>query len=370
MSLMPNLKMSVLCIFLLFGQGCTHLDIRGDVVNQGLTKSGKSSCFPNTLTTKKNAPFYCEASAVAYHDGKVYVASDKNVASPRSSFFMYRNIDSLDEVDSYLTGAVFAGVRKVEDMAVDRENQLIFATTSFDRIKEKSHKWDPYNTLFAFKPDDVNSVFVVNEEITDGYVSSLSVKQLIEDAVGSKYFKVEGLAVLPGNKIVFGIREQGQTYKDFRYVSMALVGSFVIRDSKIFMTEKLEILFDYTEDVSKVKNNLGLSSLTYNSYDHSLFMTTSYEENEVPTIEGLGAYLWKVSLSENSRKAKKLMPVLNSEGEMHRFTHKSEGIAIIDKNRLLVVHDDDRVLQSSFRDGVSTKPIRQPSEFFYDVVQF
>ncbi|MDB2447396.1 hypothetical protein N9W79_02090 [bacterium] len=328
-------------LFTTFYSGCTHLSISGELGSAAVIEEGLSECFPEGLRLANETLASCEASAAAYIDGDIYVASDKALALPRSAFFKYSATSSRKTVGTYLLGPIFSSVKKTEDMAVDHASGTVFSTSGFDRVKKASHSWDSFNSLIAYKPGSEEDVKVFNKEINDGHVSSLAIRDMLRETLGTPYFKVEGLAHLPNQTLLFGIREMGDSYKEFSPVVKVLTSSYEIKEGSYILKDNMELLFDVDLKTLGVKEKVSLSSLEYNSSDHSLFILTSYEQNG--SDEGLGAYLWKASLDKISNQKLRLTPINGEDGKVLHFPHKAEALTIMPGNRLLVVHDDDRV---------------------------
>lgn len=351
-------------------QNCSHLDVDSEGYIAKKVSSGLSKCFQAGL----KQPSYsaklarCETSAVSYFNGAVYVASDKNLDSPRSAFFKYFDAKKLDEVNAYLVDPVVTGVRKIEGMSPIYGQRKIVVTTAFDRVKQTSHKWDPYNTIFVFDPNNENHIKVFNKEVNDGYVSSLSIRAMLKDAIGYPYFKIEGLASIPGNRLLLGVREVGQTYKEPVPVIKVYVLNYHIKNDEYFTTGKIEELFSVDPKKLGMKEKLSLSSIEYNPADHSIFLMTSYEHSKTDT--GLGAYLWRVELDKIENKRTTLIPIRDMTGSQIRFAHKAEGMTIMPGNKLLVVHDDDSVVGTKDISDPQNQFFRPLNKFSFEVLRF
>ena len=167
------------------------------------------------------------------------------------------------------------------------------------------------------------------------------------------------------------------------------MAKYQLTEQDFLITEAPRSLVDISSDKLVPGRNLGISSLAYNATDHSLFVLTSFEkgleqdaqplsqkegevnpEADLEQGKSLGAYLWRLSLDQveqsklSAGRAPSLEPVYDASGTPISFAHKAEAVSILPNNRLLIVHDDDKVLTSN--GGVK----RKPSEFWYHVLQF
>ena len=50
------------------------------------------------------------------------------------------------------------------------------------------------------------------------------------------------------------------------------------------------------------------------------------------------------------------------------FAHKGEGVAVINKKRVIIIHDDDRVLGRENIENPETQFSRQPHQAAYTIV--
>jgi len=346
--------------------GCTHLSIKSSKNVANISETGLIECFPAAVSKEKKK-LSCEASATAYHDGGLYVVSDKQMATPRSAFMKLDNHDRMNRIKSYLRGPVFENVKKIEAMAVDHSSGLIFASTGFDRVKESNHSWDSYNLLMAFDSKNELDVKVVNEELNEGYISSMSIRDALERAIAETYFKIEGLAHLPNKRLVFGVREKGSSYKNFESVIEAYIVSYSYQDGKILISDEIKPFFKIDSKKIGVEQSVALSSLEYNSYDNSLYMLTSYETSE--TAEGLGGYLWKIRLDNISDLKAVAEPVFDLNGNVLHFKHKPEGLTILPSNRIFVVFDDDRVVGNKIITDNKNQFFRPINSFAYVILE-
>ena len=101
------------------------------------------------------------------------------------------------------------------------------------------------------------------------------------------YFKVEGLAVLPGNRLVFGIRERGTSFKDFQYTMTLIEATYHVDNGRVVVDTPMRQIYRFDpSSVAGIPEGTGLSSLYFDRKHHRLFVLTSFEKEELPT--GLG----------------------------------------------------------------------------------
>ena len=308
-------------------------------------------CFDEGLQ-EDGTPVYCEVSAVVFDGNDVVLASDKPIPGDGRSpvfSFPYPGSGSIAGSRTYLTAAALVNAIKYEDMTLTPDGQYVIASTGFDRVQDGSSEWDGYNTLLAWPVGDPDAVQVVSASTNDGVTSSVGLRDQISRALatpvladGAPYFKVEGIAAIPGDRLLFGIREVGVKYDDFGYAVKIIAVSYRIVDGTLSLGDDFELIYDFDPgEQSKISQTVGLSSIEYDTYHDRLYLLTSFETGE--TDEGLGGYLWTLPL-DGLNDGQPATLVTKASGDPLLFAHKSEGITVLSANLLLVVHDDDRVL--------------------------
>jgi hypothetical protein len=346
-----------------------------------IIERGVINCFADGLMTSEGKPASCETSAVVYQGTNLIIGSDQPIPKDGlSSVFAIKYTDNglptdsglSSEPVSYLTAPPFLTATKYEDFTLTPDGLYVIATTGFDRVKSDSAEWDGYNTLLFWKVGSPETVTVVSPTTSDGITSSVSLREKISVVLKSEqfpkgvpYFKVEGLAAIPGNKLLFGIRELGANYEEFEYAAKIISVSYQIRNGNVLeLADDFKLIYSY--DVSKAFNQtVGLSSLEYDKHSDRLYLLTSFEESE--TDEGLGGYLWTLPIADlKSGKAPTLE--IKEDGTPLLFAHKSEGISVLSKNKVLVIHDDDRVLGRKKVENPETQFSRQANQGAYSIV--
>ncbi len=355
-------------------------DLKG---RQGkITQDGSFECFPVGTLNSKDKILNCETSAVVYYGDKIIAASDK-VTAPSAVFELpYTQDEGFDATKvTHIENSVFNSVRKIEDFAISPDGKLIIGTTAFDRYDEKKTKWNAHNSLIYWNSDKDQKVKIAHSTKAKSkngniYNSSITLRQSFAAAFKADnlevpaYYKIEGLAIIPGNKILFGIREMGKTYEDYEYQIKIISADYVYAKSNL---ELINFRIAYDFDASKVKGinkPIGLSSLEYDKYNDRLYLLTSYEHNEEGEYDPkkIGAYLWVLPMSDFKEKKEPKL-VMKKKGKPLLFAHKSEAVTVIDKNTVFVINDDDRVLGDEKVSDKETDFSRHANEATYYIVR-
>ncbi len=353
-------------------------------VKSRITEQGLLSVFEEGLQTSEGEPVYCETSAVAYDGTDIIFASDKPIPGDnRSSVFSVPyHYDAQEGLSAapvvYLTASPFVNAIKYEDMTVTPDGRHIIATTGFDRVMADSAELDNYNTVLIWPSGSPDSVKVVSPSTTDGVTSSVSLREKISGVLktarfpeGVPYFKIEGLAAVPGNKLLFGIRELGESYNIFDYAVKIVSVSYEITDDELILADDYALVYDYDpSERTDLGHTTALSGMEYDKYNDRLYMITSFEEDtdgEV-TDEGIGGFIWILSPDDlNTGKSPSL--VYKEDGSAPLlFAHKAEGITVISRDRVLIVHDDDRVLGRETVENPETQFSRKAHQGAYAIV--
>ena len=349
-----------------------------------IVQSGAIDCFPPGTNGPDGKPGTCEVSAAAIIGDRVILASDKPApTADRSAVFSYPWEGTLPrETDparnTYFTAAPFITGMKYEDMTVTPDGSYVFLNTGFDRVDTASAKLDGYNTLLFWPAGREKDVSVVSPTEHGGVTSSLELRRTLShlqrtDAFpdGLPYFKIEGLAALPGDTLLFGVREAGKSYEDFTYTVRIIAMPYLIRDCHVILREGARIVYDMAGAEFGVRagapSPVGLSSLTYDKYHARLYMLTTFEVSQTEPING--GYLWIMTMDTLMKGG---IPALvrTPDRKPLRFGHKPEAVTVIDGESLLVVHDDDRVTGQPPTTEPEKGPKRGLHQSFYDIVRF
>lgn len=320
-------------------------------VHAEIVYRGVIDCFdPPPETEIEQRLTYCEASAAIFAENElfekkhIYIASDKDLDIGPAVIELDLEDVSLER-DDYLRSSPILRMRKAEDFARVPNSERVFLTSGFDRVKEDSTEWDAYNMLITWKADREDEAIVV--EPTGEPPSSLRLKTALTRALitpefpaGAPYFKIEGLAMLPDERLVFGVREIGKAYNDFKYTVQLVAGQWDPDCPQDLGNLERIYSFDPGSN-STISEPIGLSSIAWDRFGDRLLILTSYETEETDT--GLGAYLWVLSQEDLEQENPPTL-VTKANGEPLVFAHKAEGVTVISEDQILVVHDDDRIL--------------------------
>lgn len=336
-----------------------------------------------TVVCSEDPSVGCELSAVAWikngKDGYLVFGNDKPHKSPKeSSVFSIPYTGGVFQergTKTYYSFSPFIHASKLESMSVSPDGSLVAAMTAFDRYLDSDSGLDTFNMFITWPVNQQNTAKVIFSSQRDGVESSRALRYLLSNAIkkvfGDKatYFKVEGLALLPKNRILFGVREIGQSYTAFDYRVVLLEGQYEISNGEFYMDEKkeLEVIRDFSDVSSIVGRKVGLSSIEYDTLKNQLYVLTTYEDIEE---NRMGAYLW-VLPDENGKLGTAMNLVRTSDGEPFEFPHKAEGLTVLDNGRIFIVHDDDRYLSNVRIGGINGGQlrVRKYNEAAFDILQ-
>jgi hypothetical protein len=327
-------------------------------------------CFAENTLDADSSKTSCEASAALFVDGQIFLASDKPIPN-MSSVFSYRFNQFLDSntirhYDNYeLKSAI-----KYEDFSILPDNKTILLSTGFDRIKKDTNSWDRYNCVLYWDKNKPENVQVLAKVDNKGVVSSVRLRPYFQKTLtnskfpdGTPYFKIEGICAIPGNKLLFGVREKGASYTDFEYVVEIISVSYFFDKGEMILKNDFELVYKMNVADANIKEPCALSSLEYDVENERLYALTTFEIDD--SNNGVGAYLWYISLDDFHKK-KQLSLLKTKQGETIKFSHKAEGLAIVDSKTLFIVHDDDKreTLISN-----KSKQTKKPHQAVYSIVK-
>lgn len=335
---------------------------------------GTLHCFPAGLKDDQGKLVNAEVSAVVYDGRRLILASDKSIpGAGRSAVFAVdigpEGID--DSRLEYFTSEAFRDARKYEDFALTADGGYILATTGFDRIDHESHSLNAYNHLLIWPLGEPDRVQVVDPDPRDGVAGSLELRTKLSAAIGTAYYKIEGLAAIPGRKgdglLLFGVREAGDAHNDFAYLSSVVGAHYRLTETgNLEFIDELRELYSFDPDAHPaVQHACGLSSLEYDPYHKRLFLLTSFETRQADGSDTIGGYLWVVGLDDFQDGAMPELVRLHS-GEPLKFEHKAEGLAVLDERRLFVAYDNDRHLGLG---AISERDEREACEAPYSILE-
>lgn len=328
--------------------------------------TGVISCFPSNTKTKiydkskiEIVTASCEPSAIAYNNNSLYFANDKSINGKQiSSIFSleYKNGNFTDKNNiNFFTHPNIFLVKKFEDFAQTIDNKYILATTSFDRNDESLE----HNSILYLNANNSNIVDFL--QVKSGNKYSRKIRNYLEKIIKKPYFKIEGLVIIPNNKLIFGIREEGESYKKFDYVvNLISVSIEEEKNSRLFIKDDFKLIYSFKNTKKYVNEDVGISSLAWDAFHNSILILTSFEEQEK-----VGAYLWNLPLEYIEKNIDPVI-LLSKENQPLKFLHKAEGITFIAKDKLFVIHDDDRrIIPANIKGNIY---LRKPHEAIYDIV--
>lgn len=355
----------LLFIFVLVQCRTTRPLSRTDQARASITRQGWFNCFEKGLAVN-GVPVWCEASAVLYDGKNVLFANDKDMPGAQTSVFYWAFRDGFPDTASpatYLSNPVLKYAKKFEDFASTPDGKLVFLSTGFDRTKPGTREWDGYNTILYWQPGDENNPTVLTENNADS--SSTFLREKFSKALtspqfpqGMPYFKIEGLAAT-NDKLYFGIREEGKKFDDFKYTIKILTVGFQYNNNKVELEDDFKMIADINMNNTPpfFKQPMGISSIEYDHFNKRFLLLTSFENGEKT-----GGYLWTATQDELENN--KINLVRNGSGNPIGFTNKSEDLTIISRNKILVIHDDDR------NQPILNGQVRQPNQAAFSVVEF
>ncbi|GAB3718390.1 hypothetical protein GCM10027592_61290 [Spirosoma flavus] len=361
---------AITLLIALFAWGCktNKLFTGAKIPTASVIQEGFLTCFaPGTALN--NQPVWCEASAVLFDGKNLLVANDKDMPPGQSPVFMTATEKLADstQLPAPVAPSAFAASRKYEDFTQTPDRKFVLITTAFDRTKPGSHDWDNYNTILYWKTGDEQHPHVLAPDDTSR--TSIDYRQRIAQVLATSefpgempYFKIEGLAATD-RQLLFGIREEGKSYDSFTYRAKIISVSYFTEKrgdvERIRLKDDWKIIndFDIAQAEPTLPKPLALSSLEYDSQRKCFWMLTSQEANGQ-----LDAYLWTIT-PEDLYAKRPFTLIRNDQGQpMHTPGHKAEDVTPLDRNRLLLISDDDRA-----RTTVNGRT-RQPNQAAYMII--
>jgi len=318
-----------------------------------IVKHGVFACFDSDLTDDNSQPINVEISAIAWNGTRLVFGSDKNIPGDHRSPVFALDVDEgglpIAESLVFYTADLITSAEKYEDFALSDDSQYLIASTGFDRVDEADAGKDRYNRLLVWPCDEPGAPTLVGDDENDGIRSSVGLREDLSAALGAAYFKVEGLASIPGESgadplLLFGIREVGRAHDDFDYVCEVVGAPYRIDNGHLSFTDAFEVIYEFDpSQFDAVRFDVGLSSLEYDPVRQALYFLTSFEVEGGDGGDKLGAYLWHLSIADfQAGRAPAL--VVDADGQVLKFDNKAEGVAVLPSGDLFVVYDPDREL--------------------------
>ena len=312
-----------------------------------ILNSGYLKCFDTVRYNEEAKKYYtCEPSTVLNFHDTLFIGNDKIFPDNYSSIFILQNSnDSIDcSTRQYTKNQLFYRVHKFESSTILPDSSFAVFSGAFDYNEDHPKEGTFHNTAIFFNPKNIRQGGILHIAEYDDSLSSIDIKKRLRECLiekdfpnGPPYLKVEALTVVPGNKILFGIREYGKSYKNFNYSITIIETSYQIQNNKIILNDDFKKIYTFNPNYPV---ELGLSAMEYNPSDSNLYIVTSYELGN--TTFQIGAYLWYIKLSD-LYAGKPLQPLSMSEKEHKPLKHKIEGLTFLSSDKILLLCDDDRV---------------------------
>ena len=344
--------------------------IRGEIIKQGIIEA-----FPAQFD-KHDKPYTFEPSAAYTDNNYLYLFNDRALPKPYLSPLIKLNVSELE--NEFIGANKIVSVnsdliktsKKFESATRSLDGKTIIASTSFTySIKDKPKK-DKYSRILYWPINQADSAKLISPTRRKNTESSLNLREPLKNALKTKdfpsgpdYIKIEGLSILPDNKLLFGIRNMGKCYEcaTFQFILVeATIKKSSVKNWELVDFKRVYQLDNFTK-FPKVKETLGISSIEYSSERNGIFILSSFEIEKDKQTTKIGAYLWFYSLENKSIKL-----IRRTSGEPLKFDHKAEALVVLNKNRLLIIHDDDR--ETKFVNLGTKKVKRQVNQAVFSIV--
>ena len=230
---------------------CTSLDGSLEpalsIVHHGILE-----CFAPGYSAANGKPVSCETSAVERIGSRVLLISDKETPDAQATQGLwfdakrFRSESIPHSLVRYDRRRALLDARKIEGLAASQDGRWIFATSAFDRPSDPgSAESDAYDSLLYWSVRRPQDVKVAQATADRGVVSSIALRGRFASALadassaaGPPYFKIEGLTTLPGDRLLFGVREMGLDYDHFDYVVALVETRYTIEAGELQLDEK------------------------------------------------------------------------------------------------------------------------------------
>lgn len=330
--------------------------VGADTTHGWLEREGVFTCWDADAPWDRT----CEISGAIRTRRGLVVATDKPLGGVAGVSHVWRTrlpgAGATPRLAEYAAPAL-RGSTKIEGLAVEADGDWCFATTSFSWfVPGEPERADAWNCLVAWRESVPGSAHVVEPTVRSGVTSSVSLLPRLRAALaspthpaGPAWFKIEGLAVLPGRRLAFGVRAVGPSHREPTMVGIVLASRYAVCGGRVRLVGPLDKIVEW-DPGAVVGRPAGVSGLTYDTTARRLLVLTSYEAAPASRPEDLDGWVWVLSHDALHRGCPPAL-VRDGTGAPLRFGHKPEAIAQAGRNRYLVIHDDDRVLGPPDDDG-------------------
>jgi len=316
-------------------------------------QEGKTACWGADKSWARG----CEISAaLRTRRGGLVVASDKPFRNVTDHSPVWRTRlpqpGATTPREQEFLATAFTQSVKFEGMACTPDGCLCLATTSFSWFEEDDPQRDPWNNLVAWRSGAPEAAYLVNRSVRAGVASSMSLRPALRAALatqahpaGPAWFKIEGLAVLPGRRLAFGVRALGTSYKpgEHERVAVVLAARYAFVQGRIHLLKPFRKILQWNAS-QLIGKPVGLSGLAYDPEACRLVLLTSYERDGASVAADHGAWCWALPLRALYSGSKAPTLIRDGRGRPLDLHHKAETIVPLGRRRFLVIHDDDDVL--------------------------
>ncbi len=371
---MRSFSLIILFLLTVFYINCKEPDdekyVRGQIIEEGYIE-----CFPEKTYFKNNVPASCELSGVAYYNDSLFFINDKKIPATTPFMACRFKVPFFERSLGKLGNFNVINARKLEDITITPRQKYMFMITSFDIHKNISPYYPGYNILFYKNLENGGEEKVAFAQNINDVICSYSLRYKIKSALKSKlykngppYFKIAGLAAIPGDTLLIGIREIGRSKQNFDYTFTIIGAPYEIENGIFNFKKELEILYHFdTSTIPNIRQPVGLTGIEYDIYNKQFFIITAYELGQ--TDKDIGGYLWVLPLRDFiENKPPKL--VFDEYDLPVMFAHKPGGITILNSRKVFIVHDDDRITGEKQINDDRNDFYRKLNQAAYTIVDF
>jgi len=354
--------------------------IQGKDTNGIVLEAGLINCYPKDALDEVGHPLLGSPSTVVFDGQRLIFGNDKN---PEDTFlspvftidFPHLQINLQKSPLHYLTYPLFKNPLKYESATLTLNGKIVIMSGCFGTLQPSvSSQANCYHnhTLISFPVGHPEKVSVVAPFTTpEGTLCSLPVRKTMEKLLctpayptGMPFINVEGLACIPGNRLVFGVRQIGENWSKNTNTILLMAVTYQIINEKVILFNDFEILYQINPHaLLKTPAPLGLVALEYDKYNNQLLLLTTYEIDDHGTNDKIGTFLWTLSLDDLLAQKPPIL-VKTPEGKPLFFPHKLEGLTLVEKDTLFLVADDDHIFLHP-----DNTPYRHKNQAVYFIVK-
>lgn len=340
---------------------------------------GKLECFPADKNYKIGRyQLHCETSALIYDGGKnFWVLADKRIRNPAYSPVRVFPISSLTKglkdpqavAGRNWSSPVWQSAAKLESITRLSRNTgpgkpvVFLAGTAFNKYKEGVKKFEPYNRLISVTGSGAKTacdgdqpktcqtrVLAGAAELRAAFKAAIGkiLPDKDQDMLPLQFIKLEGLAFVSRDELLFGFREiGGQGRRTHRF--LILRGKLIYENGRPKKVTDIRPLADLNYLIDIPGGSLGLSSLETGPRGEWLYALTTRETNYKK--DRVYSLLWRFPLKKQGLaklNQPKLWQLARQQGAALPLIlpHKGEGLTTGPNGNLWIIFDDDRLLET------------------------